>query len=425
MKHRTWFAVATAALLLLTVAGCGKSKSSSKEGTDKTITIMASGVKDGNNGIFLRNFKKEVEKEYKGYTVETTLLPDDQYNTALKSKLSTGQSPDIFLVQPKKAGANSVEEMAKAGYISDLSKLSHWKNLTTQAKTDMSYKNKPYAVSSNLSVLGTYYNKDIFKKYNLSVPTTWNQFLDVCATLKDKGVTPIVMGDKDSFMLQFGLYQIAANQVYPDNPKFDDQLYTGKTKLTDPAWIKTLTMYKTLYDKGYVTKNSLGLGQTQSQQSFVDQKAAMTFDGDFSYSALKNAKFGLGLFALPGNNTGKTYVAAAIGMGFAISPKSKNKAMLMKVFNEMTDGKSDLFNAWAKSATSFSTYKGYEIKNPVFDDIRPALEAGRSFYYSNQAWPSGTETEMEAKFSEMIGTKKLTPTQVAQAMQKKFTELSN
>lgn len=425
MRHSKWFAAIAAAALLLTVAGCGNKKTSKSGSADKTITVMASGVKDSTNGKFIDNFKKIVEKEYKGYKVETTLLPDDQYYTALKSKLSTGQAPDVFLVQPKKAGANSVEEMAKAGYVADLSKLSHWDKFNTQPKEDMSYKGKPYAVSSNISVLGTYYNKDIFNKYNLSVPTNWNEFLNVCAVLKKNGVTPIVMGDKDSFMIQFGMYQIAANQVYPGNKKFDDQLYTGKTKLTDPAWVKTITMYKELYDKGYIIKNSLGLGQTQSQQTFKDQKAAMTFDGDFSYPALKNAKFGLGLFALPANESGETYVSAATGAGLAISQKSANKAMLTKVFNQMTDGKSDLFKAWAQSAQSFSSYKGYTIKNAVFDGVRPALDAGRSFYYCNQAWPAGTETEMQAKFGEMVGTKKLTPKQVANAMQQKFEELSN
>ena len=85
---------------------------------------MASGVRDGNQGIFLESFKEIVEKENPEYTVETTLLPDDQYYTALKSKLSTGQAPDIFLVQPKKASASSVEEMAKAGVSLDLIRLS-------------------------------------------------------------------------------------------------------------------------------------------------------------------------------------------------------------------------------------------------------------------------------------------------------------
>lgn len=414
---------ASAALFLLSACGGGGTEDSGGASSDKTITVMASGVKDGTQGVFLESFKELVEKKYPDYTIETTLLPDDQYYTALKSKLSTGQAPDLFLVQPKKASASSVEEMAKAGYIEDLSDLENWDKLVDQGKEDMSYEGKPYALSSTIGVLGTWYNKDIFSKNNIELPTNWQEFLDAYEKLKAAGVTPIVMGDKDSYMIQFGMYQVAANQVYPENAAFDEKLYTGDTSFTDPEWIKTITMYKELYDKGYVSSNSLGLGQPQAQQTFKDQEAAMIFDGDFSYPAFENMDFDLGFMGLPANDSGETYIAAATGAGFAMSAKSEHKELLKDVFNQMTDGESELFDAWIQTATSFTTYKGVELSNDVFSEVLPAFEEGRSFYWCNQAWPSGTETEMQAKFSEMIGTDKVTPKEMAEAMQKKFDEL--
>jgi raffinose/stachyose/melibiose transport system substrate-binding protein len=416
-------AIASMGVLAACGNGGGSTDDSAADSGEKTITVMASGVKDGSQGVFLESFKELVEKQYPDYTVETTLLPDDQYYTALKSKLSTGQSPDLFLVQPKKASASSVEEMAEAGYIEDLSDLDNWDNLIDQAKADMSYEGKPYALSSSVGVLGTWYNKDLFEQNNIAIPTNWQEFLDACEQLKAAGITPIVMGDKDSYMIQFGMYQVAANQVYPNNAEFDNQLYTGDTNFTDEEWVNTITMYKELYDKSYVTENSLGLGQPQAQQLFMDQKAAMLFDGDFSYPALEDAAFNLGFMGMPANDEGETYIAAATGAGYAISSQSEHKDMLKDVFNEMTDGSSELHQAWAATATSFSTYKGVELSNEVFADVVPAFEAGQSFYWCNQAWPAGTETEMQSKFSEMIGTGKVTPEEVAEAMQKKFEEL--
>ncbi|MBR7926762.1 extracellular solute-binding protein [Aerococcaceae bacterium zg-ZUI334] len=389
----------------------------------KIITVMASGVKNSNNGRFLDDLKKIIEVDFPEYSVETTLLPDDQYHTALKSKLSTGQAPDIFLVQPKKASANSVEGMAAAGFIEDLSDLSNWDNLVDQAKADMSLDGKPYAVSSSIGVLGTWYNKDLFTENGIALPTNWEEFLTACEKLKSAGITPIVMGDKDSYMIQFGMYQIAANQVYPGNPEFDNKLYSDETKFTNLEWVTTISMYKELYDKEYVTTNSLGLGQPQAQQMFVDKKAAMIFDGDFSFGAFSNVDFNLGFMGLPANKEGETYIAAATSAGYAISSKSEHKEMLKEVFNKMMDGESSLYDAFAKSASSFSTFKNVEVGNEVFNDVVPAFEKGKSFYWCNQAWPSGTETEMQAKFSEMIGTKRLSPEEVAEAMQIKFEEL--
>lgn len=410
--------------VLLFLSGCGSGDDSSDSSSDKTISVMASGVKDGTNGIFLDEFKKLVEKEYPDYTVEVTLLPDDNYYTTLKSKLSTGQAPDIFLVQPKKASASSVEGMAEAGYIEDLSDLENWDKLVDQVKDDMSYEGNPYGLSAGIGVLGTWYNKDIFEKAGVTeMPTNWSEFLEACEKIKDYGVTPITMGDKDSYMIQFGIYQVAANQVYPKSPNFDDDLYTGETEFTDSEWITTITMYKELYDKGYIDSNSLGLGQTQAQQAFKDGTAAMIFDGDFSYTVFEGVDFDLGFTGLPANETGETYIAAATGAGYAISSDSENKALIKDIFNEMTNGESDLFEAWASTATSFSSVKGREVSNSVFDDVQEAFDANRSFYWCNQAWPSGTETEMQSKFSEMIGTDKISPKDVATAMQTKFEEL--
>lgn len=90
----------------------------------------------------------------------------------------------MFLVQPKKASASSVEEMAKAGYIEDLSDLENWDKLVEQGKEDMSYKGKPYALSSGIGVLGTWYNKDVFKENNLEIPKNWDEFLNACEVLK-------------------------------------------------------------------------------------------------------------------------------------------------------------------------------------------------------------------------------------------------
>ena len=89
--------------------------------------------------------------------------------------------------------------------------------------------------------LCTYYNKQIFQELNLSIPQNWPEFLQVCEKIKQASITPIISGNKDSFSLQFGLYQIAANQVYANNPLFNQQLKDGITAFTaKDIWDKTI-----------------------------------------------------------------------------------------------------------------------------------------------------------------------------------------
>ena len=48
----------------------------------------------------------------------------------------------------------------------------------------------------------TWYNKEIFEQYNLTPPTTMDEWLNVCKTLKDNGITPISVDGVDRWPVQ-------------------------------------------------------------------------------------------------------------------------------------------------------------------------------------------------------------------------------
>lgn len=101
-----------------------------------------------------------VEKEFPNIKLEVTKLPDDQYYTALKTKLASGECPDIILVHPKYAGANGVINLAKAGYLEPLTDLKVLDKVGEGARDAFTYDGEIYGVGSNVSMLGTYFNKD-------------------------------------------------------------------------------------------------------------------------------------------------------------------------------------------------------------------------------------------------------------------------
>lgn len=426
-------------IIMAMLSGCGNSKDTQTAKTDTdtvnteveeniTITMMSSGTV-AENDFETTILPGLVNKAFPNITLEVTKLPDDQYYTALKTKLASGECPDIILVQPKYAGANSVISLAKAGYLEPLDDLEVMKNVSEAGKESFTYEGHTYTVPTSVTILGTYYNKNIFDENNLTVPTNWDEFLNCCKVLKDAGIQPIVMGDKDMFVLQFGLYQIAANQIYAKNSSFDDQLRTGATKFTDGGtWDKVLTMYKTLYDNGYIANTSLGLGAQQAIQKFVDGEAAMTFDGSFNAAAIcaKGAvEFERGYFPLPGNEAGsELYASMAMGAGSAIYANSKYKEECKQIFELWFDGKSDLWKANVDLGATIPAY-GYGSDNvsPLFQSFMDRYNDGKAFYWCNQGWPAGVETEMEAQFSAMVGGQNVEVDDIVNAMQMKFDEL--
>lgn len=435
MKKKKIVSVFLAVSMLISLfAGCGDSDKGESperkaEGKDEevTITFMCSGVK-ATDGEDLRAevLPRMVKEKYPNVNVEVTLLPDDQYYTALKTKLATGEAPDILWVQPRYAGVNGTYALAEAGYLADLSDLK-CVNLVGSGVESFTYKDVVYGIPGGVTYLGTYYNKKMFEENSLQVPTNWQEFLDCCETLKKSGIQPIVMGDKDMYVMQFGLYQLAANMIYPNDPEFDQELREGKKKFTDKdTWDLVLKRYNELYQKGYIQSGSLGLGIAQAQQKFIDGEAAMIFDGTFNKTAVGSkgkADFERGYFPLPGNEKGEQlYTAGAPGAGPAIYSKSKNIDICKDIIEMWFDGQSDLYKAYESDGRYISTNEG-AVVDPLYQNFMDLYNEGNSFYWCNQAWPAGTENEMEALFGEMIGGAGTSVEDITKGMQNKFEEL--
>ncbi len=394
-----------------------------------TITMMVSGVAQGTD-FETQSLPDLVHKKWPNVTLEVTKLPDDNYYTSLKTKLASGECPDIILTQPMYAGSNSCYALAEAGYLASLNDLDYLSNMPDLSA--VTYDGNVVTATTGVSILGTYYNKDLFSKAGITEePKTWDEFLADCKKLKDAGIQPIVMGDKDQYVMQFGLYQIAANEIYSKNPKYDDELRTGDTSFTDKdTWDKVLTMYKQLYDEGYIdASQSLGYGASQAIQDFIDGKAAMTFDGSFNAAALtatgEGGDFERGYFPIP-SESGEQYTATCLAAGYSIYAKSKYVDQCKEIFDYWMNGDNEIWDAQLATGRVIPLYGKGADSIPNYDLFKPFIDLtneGKGFHWCNQAWPAGTETTMEEMFSEMIGGQGTTVDDITKGMQDKFEDL--
>ena len=396
---------------------------------DITITMMVSGTA-AENDFETEQLPELVKAKWPNVTLEVTKLPDDNYYTSLKTKLASGECPDIILAQPMYAGSNACYALADAGYLAPLNDLDCLANMKDLAA--VTYNGNVVNCTATVSILGTYYNKDIFKQVGIEKePATWQELLDDCKLIKDAGYQPIVMGDKDMYVLQFGLYQIACNEIYSKNPEFDAQLRTGETSFTDEGtWDTVLTMYKELYDNGYIdASQSLGYGASQAITDFIDGKAAMTFDGSFNAAALLASgaagDFERGYFPIP-SASGDNYTATCLSAGYSIYSGSKYVDECKEFLDYWFDGKSDIWKAYIGTGRFIPTYGEGSDSYPnveLFSPFVDMLNQGKAFHWCNQAWPAGTESTMEEMFSEMIGGQGVTVPDITQGMQDKFEDL--
>jgi multiple sugar transport system substrate-binding protein/raffinose/stachyose/melibiose transport system substrate-binding protein len=236
----------------------------------------------------------------------------------LQTRLAAGDMPDVCHVFTE-------EIFVEAGAFmplpidDDISKL---RNLEGMLKGG-----KLYTYDSITLIHGLiYYNKDIFADAGITeLPKTVAEFEKVCATLKQKGYTPIMMAAAD-WTAGFELSIFSAPIVFYNNTKWYKDRTEGNVTFQDEDWMTALTKFKSYIDKEYIFKGAIGTDYPTAQQLFLDGKGAMYPMGSwFSGSPeAEGADFEIGVFA-PTTLYGGSYLAApANRTGYAVSADTEH-----------------------------------------------------------------------------------------------------
>lgn len=397
----------TAALILSLIFALSSACFSSRAAEEPIeISFLTSGTGNAAEET-KKNLEALIQEDFPNVTISVEAYPDEQFYSILNTRLSTGDGPDFFSVQPYLAGPNGVQKLADAGYMEPLNDLSIIRNAPAEQTDPVSSDGNIYSLSCFEMILCTYYNEDLFAQYHLSVPTNWQEFLDCCSVLKDNGIQPLISGNKDSFVLQFGIYQIAASQVYAENPDYNAQLYTGETRFTDPGtWDEAIRRYLLLYDEGYVQPHSLKMGQTEALERFADGEAAMMMGGNFNCDTILNAidgRFSLNSFPLPGNDEGEPlYGVISKTGGYAIYSQSEHLDLCKQIFEKLyADNTGD---AW----------------NEIFQSFDSLKESGQFTVNCNQGWQGEVEWALEDGLSRYIGGDDLSVRYITNQMQEQL-----
>jgi raffinose/stachyose/melibiose transport system substrate-binding protein len=130
-----------------------------------------------------------------------------------------------------------------------------------------------------------------FDKYGLKKPSNYNELLEVTKAFRSKGAMPLLHGGKDNF-LNLDLIISIASDINAE--KFFNAL-AGKVPFTDPDIVKSLTLFKSLFDNGIVQDGALGMAYRDARDLFgVGNGGPMLFVGAWyinSTGALKGRSF--------------------------------------------------------------------------------------------------------------------------------------
>jgi raffinose/stachyose/melibiose transport system substrate-binding protein len=311
---------------------------------------------------------------YPNIHVNFKLITIANYVTALRPALVSGAGPDVFELQPGAYVTQFNSFATNMAPVASQALGSDWRaKVAPSGPSGLTYDGKLTALSVGSVYAGTLWiNEDLFKKYNLSPPTTLSQWVKVCQTFKSHGVGCFVQGNSTEGFLQDTLQSIA-NSVQPG-------LWTdaskGTAKWNSPGVVKTLQIWKSLFSDGIMESGSLGVQQyPDANNEFLTGKYAMIMMGTWymenvtkagmtsamQAAGVSNPKpFPILPIAFPNVGGGSSAMYGDADYGLAVYDKSPNAAA------------AETFAKWLATSTTGQQFVANQLDDlPSLRSVQP------------------------------------------------------
>ena len=171
--------------------------------SQETVTIEWWHINTNENeAAFYQGLADQFMEANPHVTIEITILENEAFKSRLVTVMQAGDPPDLF----QSWGGGVLWTFADAGLVRDISPEleGEWRDsFTAQAALELFGRDgEYYGVPITWGAVGLFYNTALFEQAGLdpeATPETWEEFLDVVQTLKDAGITPIALGERDKW----------------------------------------------------------------------------------------------------------------------------------------------------------------------------------------------------------------------------------
>ena len=382
---------------------------------DKEITYWNIAVESPDKDIVtaaVDKFNKETES---GYTVNQVSIQNDTYKEKLVIAMSSGECPDMY----SSWSGGPMYEYIDSGFaqpIDDLLDQSDLKDKLLDAAIEQgSYNGHVYAIPYlNVSLAGIFYNKEMFDKYGLEEPKTLADLENICATLKENGITPFALANGSKWTGSMYFMSLAAR--YGGLEPFQNAV-AGTGKFTDDCFIKAGEKIQEWVNNGYFPDgvNSLSEDDGQAKQLMYQETAGMLLCGSWYTGTFQSdseefyQKIGWFPFpAIDGSDADSTIQIGTVGDQFISFNCEGDK--LAAAFECAADHLSDEVTA------------GDHITDPVVKEIFDAAQEASSIQlWYDQYLPTSVASAHLDGLQEVFGLTK-TPQEAQEEMQAAMDE---
>lgn len=319
LTRRGLFAASAAVGGSALLSGCLGGTTSGGASTSASVTLQSS-LSDPKPKAAL----EEVMKAYTKYPATLNTVAIEQFRAQLSTYLTSSNPPDVITWY-----AGSVaRDYASKGLLLDLSDM--WTGSGACAKFSPALKSlssdnsgKQIFVPTNYYWWSIFYRKSAFSEWGVKPPTTWDDFMGVCETLKGKGISPLTNGTGSTAWMASGWFDYLDLRI--NGATFHRELLAGKHSFDSAEVRKVMDTYATLIP--YFDPKGRSYTWQEAATPLVNKKAGMYLIGAFVTQAFPSTDVGdVDFFSVPTIDKSVPSAEEAPTDGYFASANSKNVA---------------------------------------------------------------------------------------------------
>jgi multiple sugar transport system substrate-binding protein len=281
MSRRDLFARAGTLGAVVALGGCATATATGNtaQQASSPVTLqsdLSSPLAEQAMNVLVNTYNKQSKYDVKLNTVAATT-----YQPLLPTYLTSANPPDIYTWY----AGHDANYYASRGLLLNVSKV--WDSMTNYPaalktlSTDAA--GQQIFVPTDYYWWGVFYRKSQFAKWGVDVPTTWPEFLQVCATIKSKSVIPIGLGAGTGTQWVASAWFDYLN-IRLNGAEFHRALLQGKYSFTDPRVVDVFTTWKQVLP--YFDPNGTAVTWEEASNQLLQGQSAMLLTGTFFADAV-------------------------------------------------------------------------------------------------------------------------------------------
>lgn len=310
-------------VLLAVLAACVQKESAdgttNAGGTQKKASLDFVWFSDGNEGEIMKSIIKDYQTKNPNIKVNLIEVPYKDLGTKLKTMIAGGEPPALARISTTELGAFANQAIDLASSNGGLD--SYTAQFVDSIKPFYVVNNKAVAAPMDVTANGLIYNKTLFDKAGVKVPTsqdniwTWDEFSASLKQVMEKGGAKYgLVWDYTPQRWTTMLYQFGGSMMSEDGTK---------ATINSDAGVKTVEYFMKLHADG-IMPASVWLGSDNPNNLFRSGTVAAHFAGNWMISNYKDIQnFEWGVTYMPKGTTRSSVPGGKFAMAFQKSGVEK------------------------------------------------------------------------------------------------------